>query len=74
MLKNFIRLSSLALSLGAVLLTANLPAMANEEDAAAPAGSFTSDMAIPHLHARATHDASIHAAHLQTTRTSRSAG
>jgi hypothetical protein len=67
MLKNVIRLSSLALSLGAVLLTANLPAMANEEDAAAPAGSFTSDMAIPHAHDTNRH-VQLHAAHLQNAK------
>jgi hypothetical protein len=46
MLKRWIQVSSLTAMLA---LTALLPAAAsvNEEDAAAPAGSFTSDMAIP---------------------------
>jgi hypothetical protein len=52
MLKKLIQVSSLTAMLA---LTAILPAAAsaNEEDAAAPAGSFTSDMAIP---ARVGHD------------------
>lgn len=46
MLKKLIQISSLTAMLA---LTAILPAAASasEEDAAAPAGSFTSDMAIP---------------------------
>ena len=46
-MKNFVRVSSLAFLLAASL---TLPALAGtEEDAAAPAGSFTSDMSLPHL-------------------------
>ena len=44
MLKKIVQVSSLTLM---VALAAALPAAANEEDAAAPVGSFTSDMAIP---------------------------
>jgi hypothetical protein len=46
-MKNIIRISSLAFVLAASL---GLPAIAaTEEDAAAPAGSFTSDMHAPHM-------------------------
>ncbi|HWF63807.1 MAG TPA: hypothetical protein VN685_04260 [Rhizomicrobium sp.] len=44
MLKKIVQISSLA---ALIALSAGLPAGASEEDAAAPAGSFTSDMAIP---------------------------
>ena len=44
MLKKIAQISSLA---ALIALSAGLPAMASDEDAAAPAGSFTSDMAIP---------------------------
>jgi hypothetical protein len=44
MLKKLIQVSSLA---GMLAMAALLPAAASEEDLAAPAGSFTSDMAIP---------------------------
>ena len=44
MLKRIVQISSLA---ALIALSVGLPAIANEEDAAAPAGSFTSDMAIP---------------------------
>jgi hypothetical protein len=44
MLKKIVQISSLA---AMIALSAGLPASASEEDAAAPAGSFTSDMAIP---------------------------
>jgi hypothetical protein len=44
MLKKILQVSSLGLM---VALAAGLPASANEEDAAAPVGSFTSDMAVP---------------------------
>jgi hypothetical protein len=50
MLKKIVQISSLA---AMIALSAGLPASASEEDAAAPAGSFTSDMAIP---ARVGHD------------------
>ena len=50
MLKKIVQISSLA---ALIALSAGLPAMASDEDAAAPAGSFTSDMAIP---ARVGHD------------------
>jgi hypothetical protein len=55
MLKKIAGISSLAL-MGA--LAAGLPASASEEDAAAPAGSFTSDMAAPasHSHFAMRHD------------------
>lgn len=47
-MKNFIRISSLAFVLAASI---GLPAIAGtEEDAAAPVGSFTSDMATPDSH------------------------
>ena len=54
MLKKIVQISSLALL---VALSAGLPASASEEDLAAPAGSFTSDMAIP---ARVGHDHFFH--------------
>ena len=44
MLKKLIQVSSLT---GLLAMAAILPAAASEEDLAAPAGSFTSDMAIP---------------------------
>jgi hypothetical protein len=44
MLKKIVQVSSLSLM---VALGAALPAIASEEDIAAPVGSFTSDMAIP---------------------------
>jgi hypothetical protein len=44
MLKKIVQVSSLSLM---VAFAAVLPAAAGEEDAAAPVGSFTSDMAIP---------------------------
>jgi hypothetical protein len=44
MLKKILQVSSLTLM---VAFAAGLPAIASEEDIAAPAGSFTSDMAIP---------------------------
>lgn len=47
MLKKIVQISSLALM---VAFAAGLPAHASEEDAAAPAGSFTSDMAAPAPH------------------------
>ena len=47
-MKNIIRISSLAIVLAASL---GLPAIAaSEEDAAAPAGSFTSDMVVSPAH------------------------
>ncbi|HUO02207.1 MAG TPA: hypothetical protein VMU31_05475 [Rhizomicrobium sp.] len=53
-MRNFIRISSLALALAAGI---GLPAIAGtEEDAAAPVGSFTSDMAVPHTQFAARHD------------------
>ena len=44
MLKKIVQVSSLSLM---VALSAALPAIASEEDIAAPVGSFTSDMAVP---------------------------
>ena len=44
MLKKIVQVSSLSLM---VALGAALPAIASEEDIAAPVGSFTSDMAVP---------------------------
>ncbi len=44
MLKKIVQVSSLSLM---VALATALPAIAGEEDIAAPVGSFTSDMAIP---------------------------
>ena len=44
MLKKTVQVSSLSLM---VAFAAALPAIASEEDIAAPVGSFTSDMAIP---------------------------
>jgi hypothetical protein len=44
MLKKIAQVSSLSLM---VAFSAALPAIASEEDIAAPVGSFTSDMAIP---------------------------
>jgi|GEM_PF-5145445 len=44
MLKKIVQVSSLSLM---VALATALPAIASEEDIAAPVGSFTSDMAIP---------------------------
>ena len=44
MLKKIVQVSSLSLM---VTLGAALPAIASEEDIAAPVGSFTSDMAVP---------------------------
>jgi hypothetical protein len=47
MLKKIAQVSSLSLM---VAFAAALPAIASEEDIAAPVGSFTSDMAIPASH------------------------
>jgi hypothetical protein len=44
MLKKIVQVSSLSLM---VAMAAALPAIASEEDIAAPVGSFTSDMAVP---------------------------
>ena len=44
MLKKIVQVSSLGLM---VAFAAALPAIASEEDIAAPVGSFTSDMAVP---------------------------
>jgi hypothetical protein len=44
MLKKIVQVSSLSLI---VAMAAALPAIASEEDIAAPVGSFTSDMAVP---------------------------
>jgi hypothetical protein len=44
MLKKIVQVSSLSLM---VALATALPAIASEEDIAAPVGSFTSDMAVP---------------------------
>ena len=44
MLKKIVQVSSLSLM---VAFATALPAIASEEDIAAPVGSFTSDMAIP---------------------------
>jgi hypothetical protein len=44
MLKKIVQVSSLSLM---VAFSAALPAIASEEDIAAPVGSFTSDMAVP---------------------------
>lgn len=60
-MKNFIRISSLALLLAA---GAALPALAvTEEDAAAPAGSFTSDMTAPAPHMQFAAHRGDHFAH-----------
>jgi hypothetical protein len=67
MLKKIVQVSSLSLM---VALGAALPAIASEEDIAAPVGSFTSDMAVPasqfgsHKHfAMRQHDGSWFGAH-----------
>ena len=52
MLKKIAQVSSLGLM---VAFAAALPAIASEEDIAAPVGSFTSDMAIPASQSAAHH-------------------